>query len=703
MELQTGILKTRIARRILLLFVLCALVPTTALAIVSWTSVRDQLRSQSRARLGEVSKNAGMVVVERLQFLDERLSGLEPRPPGTLRAPPGFVAVGRGYPGENFRPLDGSFPPLDPLVPDEEAFLETDKPLVRVLTGPDLATPELVLVRASPGDAEAGPLWGLVDREFLWRTAEGYASLPTTAGLCIVTEQAVPLHCTVPAEDAFLAALRSAMDGDSGETFEWETPSGEGYIAGHWEVFLRSAFGAPSFFVGVTEARDEVMAPVASFQNSFLGVTVLGLIVVALLGNVQVRKSLDPVEELREATRRIADQDFDTRVTVESGDEFEELGDAFNTMARRIGSQFSALDTIGQMDRAILSALQPQRMAQSILRALPEIVPADRVALAFIDRDDPSTGSLHFRITGQENVGEERRIRLTDRERRRLEENTHHFTIEPGDPVPDYLRDEITEDTGSSAGLVAPFFVEGELAGFVAVAHEWAPSYEEDEVERLRQVADQTAVALSNARLLEELERLNWGSLTALARAIDAKSPWTAGHSERVRELTGRIAGAMGMKEDELERLERGALVHDIGKIGIPGRILDKTGALTPDEIEAVRSHPRIGARILEPIPALDPIIPMVLYHHERWDGSGYPEGLRGEDIPLAARVLGAADTYDALVSDRPYRGGLHHRAAVQYVVDGAGQLFDPRVVEAFRVVARDMSGEGGRMSGATA
>jgi len=192
------------------------------------------------------------------------------------------------------------------------------------------------------------------------------------------------------------------------------------------------------------------------------------------------------------------------------------------------------------------------------------------------------------------------------------------------------------------------------------------------------------AVAISNARLIEELDELNWGTLYALARAIDAKSNWTAGHSERVTEVALKIGQNMGLDQKKLDDLHRGGLLHDIGKIGIPPEILDKAGKLTEEEYQLMREHVRIGARILEPIEAYGAVIPVVLHHHEYYDGSGYPDGLKGEGIDLGARIFTVADHYDALISDRPYRAGLPREKVIGFIKEDSGTKFDPNVVKAF-------------------
>lgn len=189
---------------------------------------------------------------------------------------------------------------------------------------------------------------------------------------------------------------------------------------------------------------------------------------------------------------------------------------------------------------------------------------------------------------------------------------------------------------------------------------------------------------------VEDIRAFSEGSATALARTIDAKSPWTAGHSERVTAVALEIGRTLGLPAADLMVLQRGGLLHDIGKLATPIEILDKAGPLTPEERAQVQQHPRDGVRILEPITHFAPLVPIVLEHHERFDGLGYPDGKAGEAIHPLARVLAVADVYDALVSDRPYRPGLAHAAALDVIRAGVGTQFEPRVVDAFlQVVAR--------------
>lgn len=179
------------------------------------------------------------------------------------------------------------------------------------------------------------------------------------------------------------------------------------------------------------------------------------------------------------------------------------------------------------------------------------------------------------------------------------------------------------------------------------------------------------------------VERAYWEVLRALATAVDAKNPCTQGHSARVGLLAVALAAAMGLPPDRIARIERAALLHDVGKIGVDDAILMKTEPLDAAERAAVSAHPVIGAQMLRGIESLAPLVPGVLHHHERYDGAGYPRGLAGTDIPLDARIIVVADAYDAMRSDRPYRAARSPLAALHELQRCRGTHFDPAVVDA--------------------
>jgi putative nucleotidyltransferase with HDIG domain len=172
--------------------------------------------------------------------------------------------------------------------------------------------------------------------------------------------------------------------------------------------------------------------------------------------------------------------------------------------------------------------------------------------------------------------------------------------------------------------------------------------------------------------------------LSMLSRAIEARDPYTRGHSARVTELAEAVARRLGWSEDRLASLRVGGPLHDIGKLAVPPEVLRKKGRLDAGELAEIREHPEVGARILLRIAALSEALPYVLYHHERWDGTGYPSGKAGEEIPLEARVLAIADAFDAMTSDRPYRRALTQEEALAEVERCSGTQFDPDIARVF-------------------
>jgi response regulator RpfG family c-di-GMP phosphodiesterase len=195
-------------------------------------------------------------------------------------------------------------------------------------------------------------------------------------------------------------------------------------------------------------------------------------------------------------------------------------------------------------------------------------------------------------------------------------------------------------------------------------------------------IASKAASAIENSKLYEELKESYMETLTALANAVEARDTYTRGHTERVWYMAELIARKMGWEEDKLWEVKMGGVLHDIGKIGVPDAILNKPEALTQEEFEVMKQHPACGAKILEGISFLKPAIPYVLYHHERYDGKGYPARLRGEQIPIQGRLMAVVDTFDAITSDRPYRKSKGFKLAIKEIKDCSGTQFDPRVAK---------------------
>lgn len=233
---------------------------------------------------------------------------------------------------------------------------------------------------------------------------------------------------------------------------------------------------------------------------------------------------------------------------------------------------------------------------------------------------------------------------------------------------------------GASAYLVKPF----NLEQMVII------------VEKL--LSDHFLLLLKERERLDSERKLMIASITSLIEALEARDPYTRGHSEAVAMLVSNMAFHMGFSSEEIESLNMACRLHDLGKIGVPDSILLKAGPLTDDEFAAIKQHPVIGATILGPIPSIHPLLPVILHHHERFDGKGYPHGLKGEKIPQWARLTAVADTYHALTSDRPYRKGMSRERAFQIISDVKGTQLCPECVDVFLDWIRSVPEEAGTL-----
>jgi putative nucleotidyltransferase with HDIG domain len=248
--------------------------------------------------------------------------------------------------------------------------------------------------------------------------------------------------------------------------------------------------------------------------------------------------------------------------------------------------------------------------------------------------------------------------------------------------------------TGAGSVLLVPMIVKNRAVGVVTVleARQWERSpFTPEKVKLCKAMASGAAIAIENVLLFEEREHAHLATLSALASALDARERETHAHSARVQAYTLTLARAMKVPEGERKAMGAGALLHDVGKIGIQDAILLKPGALTDEEWAVMRRHPLIGAEILKRLTHLEGAREIVVAHQERWDGSGYPAGLKATAIPLCARIFAVADAFDAMTSDRPYRKRMPYADARNEIARCAGTQFDPMVVEAFLAIPQEV------------
>jgi len=538
-------LRSSFGRRILLLFALCIVVPGAIFGYLSLRQVEEKFHQETMRRMRLQTREIVMSIHGGFSSIETEvgfLSGIlgeETTPTFRRSSDWGWLFHNRPLLGATrFRDstraeaLFGNPCPPPPQTDAARSHLASNHGLIYLQQNAG-GPPRFFMAHAIRGKApERELLVCEVNPDHLWRRV-GDATPPVTE-VAVLSPDGAPLFQTQPLPVAVLRQVEEERRKGPAGNFEWGQGSGT-LLVDHVAVFLKPAFYSDAWIVVVSQPRSEAFASAKRFtQALFLSISLV-VLVAGLFANVQIRRSVAPLAILKEGTRRISGGDFDSRVEIGSGDEFEDLARSFNSMADHLGRE--------------------------------------------------------FRI---------------------------------------------------------------------------------------------------QARLNEELAQNDLGTLTALARTVDTNSPWTAGHSERVTDLAMDIGRELGLPPDEIDLLRRGGLLHDIGKLGVPPSILDKPGKLTEEEFAVIRRHPSKGGEILEPIPNLQKVIPLVSQHHERFDGKGYPNGLVGESISLHARILAVADVYDALFSDRPYRPGWSREKVLAYTRENAGQQFDPEVVEAFlRIEAR--------------
>ncbi|MBU1662780.1 MAG: HD domain-containing protein [Chloroflexi bacterium] len=258
-------------------------------------------------------------------------------------------------------------------------------------------------------------------------------------------------------------------------------------------------------------------------------------------------------------------------------------------------------------------------------------------------------------------------------------------------------RASLLEKYGFQAYYGAPLIARGQLKGILEIFHRKPLNPECEWISFLEAIATQAAIAIDSTELFSDLQRSNAElsiaydtTLDGWIRALDLRDKETEGHTRRVTNMTMRLAQSMGINEPELTNVRRGALLHDIGKMGISDNILNKPGPLSDNEWEVMRRHPVYAYNLLSPTPFLQDATDIPYYHHEKWDGSGYPQGLKGKEIPLTARIFTVVDVWDALRSDRPYRSAWSGQKARKYIRQQSGTHFDPRVVDKFFALGLD-------------
>ncbi len=355
-----------------------------------------------------------------------------------------------------------------------------------------------------------------------------------------------------------------------------------------------------------------------------------------------------------------------------------------------LSHKIETIQVMNDIDRSILSTLRSNEMLETVIMMIGRLIFCDTASIILIDKEKKGfiySAGFGVRFVQKGEIIPFENTSITDV----LKTGRHQYIANLKEMKGMLHCEEMLLKEGCLSHIRIPLVAKNEIVGVLNLGSKRPSAFTSEDLSTLEKLAYQMGVALENSRLITDLEGLFIGTVKSLSSAIDAKSKWTAGHSERVTKYSVEIGKGIGFSDKQLNDLELSGLLHDVGKIGTYESILDKAGKLTDEEYAIIKQHPGKGAEILLAIKQMKDIIPGVKHHHEFYNGKGYPDGLKGEGIPLMARVLCVADSVDAMGADRPYRKG---RAMDEIIVElkrCSGMQFDPKVVDVFLNVIKEI------------
>jgi HD-GYP domain-containing protein (c-di-GMP phosphodiesterase class II)/sensor domain CHASE-containing protein/HAMP domain-containing protein len=446
---------------------------------------------------------------------------------------------------------------------------------------------------------------------------------------------------------------------------------------------------------GVVVSTLKVSVPRQAFSDALgqiNGVTVaafaLALIIALLMGLLVAHTISAPLRRLATAATGIAHGDLRQSLHLGRNDEIGALADAFDVMSERVACQVEDLSEKSRNLALEISNLSA--FGTTLARTADPHAELRRLADMIRAMHGADAASVYLVYEGQTaraafSGGRQSPVPSPAADELAAWVVTHGSSVQVADAETEERLSALARGANLlNSLLVVPLARQEGVIGALCIGfadqHEFGP----EEMPLLSTIGGQIAIALQNAEAYEKLDRMYLETVTALAAAMEAKDQYTASHADSLAAMAVAVGSRMGMSDGELRMLQYAAVLHDIGKIGIPGSILNKPERLTRNEFDTMAQHTVIGERIISRIDYLVPIARIIRSAHERWDGSGYPDGLSGERIPLAARILLVCDAFDAMTTDRPYRRALPIDAALLELSANAGAQFDPRVVDVF-------------------
>jgi response regulator RpfG family c-di-GMP phosphodiesterase len=343
---------------------------------------------------------------------------------------------------------------------------------------------------------------------------------------------------------------------------------------------------------------------------------------------------------------------------------------------------FARVETIMMYGKRMINIHNIDKLCGLILEAAVIESGSDRASIMLLEKD----GFMHIKssIGIPKRIVQSTKVRIGSGIAGIAAKTKEPIIINKGYKIPGNIK-KAMRGLGLKSALSIPIMSDNIVQGVLNLGkHKSRYLFDRDDAELLMILAHEAGTAINNSRLFEDMHDLYEGSIVSLAAAIEARDQYTHGHSKRVSEISASIARFLKLPADAVKRIKLASMLHDIGKIGLPDRILLKPGPLTKKEYDVVKKHPLYAVNILKHLLRLKGIIPIIYHEHERYDGCGYPEGLKSDSIPSESRVIAVADAYEAMTSDRPYRKSMTRKKALAEIKRNSGTQFDPAVVRVF-------------------
>jgi diguanylate cyclase (GGDEF)-like protein len=526
-HINSNFFRSKFSRRIFLIFVSSTVLPVLLIALISFNHVSKQLREQSHQQSQRVSKAIGMELHRSLLLASDELDDIL-RDLHTVKDPDSDETLQNTLAGltrhtdisviaasGEIIPLSGNTGNVSTLTEKQKQHLGLGKTVVRIRRNKNGNTDILMFRRLDPEYPLNGILFSKVADEPL---LEAKVLLPNEARLVVLTPSRSVLFSRQDIPQSLISAISPQLDTAISGQFNWGYDDQE-QLASYWEIFTDAAFELPYLVVVVSEDEASVLTPITGFRNTYAPTMLLAMLLVSFFVALQIRKKLSPLVRLRDATQRLANGEFSSRVELTSDDELAQLGDAFNSMAGKLGQQFTSLSTMADIDRLILSSFDADYIVTTVLKHAEKLTLCSSAAI--FEFDEHKTGVGKLSVQSVENAGEvfEQYLQISSADILVLHDNPEYLLISPSESYLPFM--ETLVQQGTSRFLLLPLFIKQRLAAVIIFSYLDSHFISDDEKEQLRKFADHVAVALSNASWEEKLyHQAHYDSLTGLPNRV---------------------------------------------------------------------------------------------------------------------------------------------------------------------------------------